>query len=176
MQEEWRAIEGFEGCYEVSNLGRIRSVDRITVDTQGRKKFINGKILSPFILNSGYKGIRFRHKSFLVHRLVASAFIDNPERKAQVNHKDENKLNNRADNLEWLTKYENDHYGTGIQRRAEKQSKKVYQYSLEGKLLKVWESTVSCKLAGYNRTSIWFCCTGKHKQHKGYRWSYEIMG
>ncbi len=173
MKEMWRAIKGYEGIYEVSSQGRIRSVSRIIRDSLGREKEKEGKILSPYILNSGYKGIRFRGKSFLVHRLVAEAFIPNPEGKPQVNHKDENKINNNSDNLEWMTKQENDHYGTAIKRRAEKQSKKVYQYSLDGKLLKIWKSTNECKKAGYNRTGIWFCCKGMHSQHKGYKWSYD---
>ena len=172
MHEEWKEIKGYEGIYEVSSFGRIRSVPRVGKDTLGREKAVEGKILSPFMLNSGYKGIRLRHKSFLVHRLVAEAFIPNPEAKPQVNHKDENKLNNYAENLEWMTKHENEHYGTAIQRRAEKQSKKVYQYSLDGKLVRIWNSTVECKKNGFNRTAIWFCCTGKHTQHKGYKWSY----
>ncbi len=173
MQEEWKGIRGYEGIYEVSSFGRIRSVSRIEKDSLGREKPVTGKILSPYILNSGYKGIRLRNKSFLVHRIVALAFVPNPEGKPQVNHKDENKLNNCANNLEWLTKHENEHYGTAIQRRAANQSKKVYQYSLEGKLVKIWKSTVECKKNGFNRTAIWFCCTGKHSQHKGYKWSYE---
>ena len=171
--EVWKPIPGFDGHYEASNHGRIKAVSRIVKDSLGRERPLAEKILSPFILNSGYQGITVKNKNYLVHRLVASAFIPNPENKSQVNHKDENKLNNCVENLEWMTREENEHYGTAIQRRVEKQGRKVYQYTLDGQLVKVWSSTMECKRQGFNRTAIWFCCTGKHSQHKGYRWSYE---
>jgi hypothetical protein len=172
MREIWKPIPGFNGHYEASNMGRIKAVARVVKDSLGRERPIKEKILSPFILNSGYQGISIQNKNYLVHRLVASAFIPNPERKAQVNHKDENKLNNRLENLEWMTRRENEHYGTAIQRRAEKQSRKVYQYTLDGRLVKVWKSTLECEKHGFSRAGIWFCNNGKHTQHKGYKWSY----
>lgn len=173
--EIWKAVKDHEGKYEVSSLGRVKRLARVIEDSLGRKRPIQSKILVPFMLNSGYQAVKLGDKHYLIHRLVAGAFIPNPDGKPQVNHKDENKLNNHADNLEWMTKKENEHYGTAIQRRAEKQSKKVYQYSPDGKLVKVWKSTVECKNNGFNRTGIWFCCTGKHTLHKGYRWSYEPL-
>ena len=87
--EVWREIPGFDGCYEASNMGRIRAVARVVRDSLGRERPIREKILSPFVLNSGYHGVSIKNKNYLVHRLVASAFIPNPESKEQVNHKDE---------------------------------------------------------------------------------------
>ena len=170
--EVWKAIPGFNGHYEASNQGRIKAVSRLITDSLGRSRTVKEKILSPFVLNSGYQGISIQNKNYLVHRLVASAFIPNHEGKPQVNHKDENKLNNRIENLEWMTREENEHYGTAIQRRAEKQSRKVYQYTIDGQLMKVWSSTLECERHGFNRAGIWFCCVGRHNQHKGYKWSY----
>lgn len=171
--EIWKPIPNYEKKYAVSNMGRIKRISRIVKDSLGRERPIEEKILQTFMLNSGYQAVKLGKKHNLVHRLVASAFIQNPENKPQVNHKDENKLNNCAENLEWMTKKENEHYGTAIQRRAEKQSRKVYQYTLDGRLVKVWNSTMECKRHGFDRAGIWFCCTGKRSQHKGYRWSYE---
>lgn len=111
MQEIWKDIQGYEGFYQVSNIGRVRSVDR--VDNRGHKR--KGKILNVVIDNHGYQavhlclyGISKYHK---VHRLVAVAFVINPKNFQQINHKDENKLNNCAENLEWCTARYNINYG-----------------------------------------------------------------
>ena len=99
MSEIWKSILDYEGLYEVSNYGRVRSVYRYK------------RILKPMISNSGYERVDLfknkNRKQFSVHRLVALTFIDNPEGKEIVNHKDENKLNNHMDNLEWVTNKEN---------------------------------------------------------------------
>lgn len=117
-QEQWRTIEGYEGLYEVSNMGRVRSLDRI--DKLGRLK--PGRILSPSIDKKGYckitlfrEGVRYYYG---VHRLVAQAFLPNPEGLPIINHKDENPSNNRVDNLEWCTYEYNINYGTRNERAA----------------------------------------------------------
>lgn len=107
----WRPIPGYEGFYEVSTSGQIRSVYRYR------------KVLKPMVSNTGYERVdlfkkRVR-KQFSVHRLVALTFIDNPDGKPYVNHKDENKTNNSVDNLEWVSHVENCRYGTAIKRRIE---------------------------------------------------------
>lgn len=130
--EEWRAIDNYED-YEVSNLGRVRSIDRIRIDSWGRKYSLLGQILKqsisiskgnyPQALVTIYKN-RKAHR-VLVHRLVAKAFIDNPNNLPQVNHKDENSLNNSANNLEWCDATYNVNYGMSPLKRANARKRKI---------------------------------------------------
>lgn len=179
--EEWRDIEGYEG-YQISSEGRVRSLDRCVVYKDGSKHFYKGKILKFSINVFGYyqiglckNGVRKFHR---VNRLVAKAFIPNPDNLPEVNHKDEDKTNNNVDNLEWCDRKYNMNYGTAIERGSEKLrnnhklSKKVYQYTLDNQLVKVWDSTMECQRNGYHSGHISNCCRGILKQHKGYKWSY----
>ena len=116
--EEWKSIPGYEGLYEVSSYGRVRSVERC--DRFNRK--IVSKILKPNYV-SGYLRVgMYKNKTFkyyLIHRLVAQAFLPNPDNLSEVNHKDEDKSNNRVDNLEWCDRSYNMNYGTVQQRRIQ---------------------------------------------------------
>jgi hypothetical protein len=103
MEEIWVDIKGFEGDYQVSNVGRVRSLDGFASD--GRKR--RGKILSLGNHSQGYCNVSLGGNSFYVHRLVAENFIENPENKPFVNHKNCNKKDNNIDNLEWSTESEN---------------------------------------------------------------------
>ena len=105
--------------------------------------------------------------------MVAEAFIDNPDNLPQVNHKDENKLNNNVDNLEWCDRLYNVRYGTGIERRSKKRSKPVLQYDLEGNFIKEWVSINECVRNGYNQGNVAACCRGKRKYHKDCIWRYK---
>lgn len=115
--EVWKDIIGYEGVYQVSSHGRIRSLDRYV-----GHRFFPGKIFSPNPNRYGYVRVQLTNngetKSFAVHRLVAAAFLDNPNGFPQINHKDENKSNNHVDNLEWCTAEYNINYG----HRTEKMS------------------------------------------------------
>ena len=108
-------------------------------------------------------------KIFKVHRLVAQAFIPNPNNYKEVNHKDENKANNVVTNLEWCDRKYNQNYGT----RTEKCSKKVYQYTLDGKFVKEWKSTAECGRNGYNHCNVAACCRGELKKYKDFIWKYK---
>lgn len=112
MQEIWKDIKNYEGLYQVSNLGRIKSLDRL--DIYGRR--VHGRILKPGKDHQGYLGIGLCkegiRKSKRIHRLVAETFIPNPNKYLEVNHKDEDKENNAINNLEWCDRKYNGNYGT----------------------------------------------------------------
>lgn len=124
MKELWKDIKGYEGCYQVSNLGRIKSLDRMTNNQYG-EYFMKGRILKNSIIkDKGYCRVSLNNGngkiSKRVHRLVAEAFIPNPENKLEVNHKDGNKLNNCVSNLEWCTNKENIEHSirTGLKKHC----------------------------------------------------------
>ena len=133
MIEEWRPIEGYEGLYEVSSYGRVRSLDKYVKSGYGSYRLRKGKILSPGIRPDGYLVVSLQYKMFRVHRLVAQAFILNPDNLPQVNHKDENKANNRVDNLEWCDSKYNNNYGTARIRAKETAIKNGYFTGLSKK-------------------------------------------
>ena len=156
MCEVFKPIEGYEDLYEVSDEGNVRNKT-------------TGRILKPSRTNRGYlcvylckDGIR-EFKS--IHRLVAQAFLPNPDNYPQVNHIDENKLNNSVDNLEWCTSQYNIDYS---------QSKPVAQFSLDGRLLNTYKSACeAARQTGINRQSISECCLGKrYKTTGGFIWKY----
>lgn len=155
MDEVWKDIAGYEGLYQVSNLGRVKSF-------RGSAKF--GKpeelVLKPSLINSGYHVVtlysknRKKHK-FQVHRLVAETFIDNPAHLPCVNHKDENKLNNCVLNLEWCTYQYNNNYGTARIRAIESKRKTIVQMTLEGIPIAMYCSvTVAAELLKHSPTSV----------------------
>lgn len=129
MIEEWKDIVGYENLYQVSNLGNVRSLDRTIIRSHGEKLTVHGKILKPMI-SRGYCYVRLNNcgnwKDKQIHRLVAQAFIPNPDNLPEINHKDEIKINNYVENLEWCTREYNVNYGN----RSEKFSK-----SMKGKLV-----------------------------------------
>jgi hypothetical protein len=110
--EKWKDVVGLEGKYKISNLGNIKSLSRKVNWINGNKRTIKGVDKMSFYINpQGYKSVNICGKTRLVHRIVAQAFIPNPDNKPQVNHLDFNKLNPNANNLEWVTHIENSHYG-----------------------------------------------------------------
>ena len=122
-----KPVVGYEGYYEVDQFGRVFSVERVvSVDDNGRKyeKRVSGKQMKQCLKNNGYKSVSLTKggvtKAFYVHRLVAEAFIPNPDNLPMVNHKDEDKTNNFVENLEWCTNNYNINYGTARKRQADK--------------------------------------------------------
>ena len=179
MKEEiWRPIKGYEGLYEVSSYGNVRSVDRIVICSDGRNGLWKGRMMKPkkdiggYLICSLWKNSK--GKSFRVHRLVAQAFIQNPDNLPQVNHKDENKYNNHVENLEWCDGKYNVNYGTCIQRRAEKYSKPVLQLDKEtNKVIAQYLSAIDAKRKlNIHQDSISKCCRGINKTAGGYKWKY----
>ena len=142
--EEWRPVKGYDGLYEISNLARVRSVDTIKeFKTQlGNPATCRcyGKVLKQNLTNSGYYFVLLTNhknkKTCYIHRMVAEAFIPNPDNLPVVNHKDECKTNNLPDNLEWCTMEYNTNYGTSMKRVSEKMSSRIVeQYTLDGELV-----------------------------------------
>jgi hypothetical protein len=181
MNEIWKPIAGYENLYEVSNLGNVRSLFRYK------------RHLKPSISSGGYLSVELLHRRFLVHRLVADAFIPNPDSKLQVNHKDENKQNNCADNLEWCTAKYNMNYGEAAKTRhskidytnpvfadrarknGAKVSKPVLQFSKDGVLIGRYVSGKEAhRKTGINHSHILECCAGKrYKTVGGFVWKYD---
>lgn len=170
INEIWKDIPGYEGLYEISNFGNIKSFHNY----RGRNNILKPK------LKSGYYQIGLRknniRKWYTLHRLVAEAFIPNPNNLPQVNHKDENKLNNNVENLEWCTVLYNNTYGTRIERVKSKTSKPVYQYDLKNNFIKKYSSiTEASKKLNISAGNIVSCCK-KYKNYSnagGYIWKYE---
>ena len=159
--ETFVKIEGFEN-YEVSNLGKVRNIK-------------SGRLLKPQLHSAGYlmHGLYENNKKkyLLLHRILATAFIDNPDEKPCVNHIDENKLNNDLSNLEWCTKRENNVHGTRIKRIAEKNSQKVIQLDLDDNVLNVFKSMVQAEReTGVPHQNISSCCKGRRKSAGKYKW------
>ena len=185
MSEVWKPIKGYECIYEVSSLGRLRSVDRTyeQVNRFGTMSVhsLKGKILSPKPTKAGYLRIGLRPQPDIrnwhsVHRLVAEAFIPNPDNLPQVNHKDENKQNNNVSNLEWCTASYNSSHGTVQSRRYQngggKRKKKVGRYNEDGKLLSQYESIAEASSEfGINYMYLSDILNGKNGNFaKGYYW------
>ena len=166
MEEIWKDKKDYEGHYQVSNFGKVKSI-----------KFGKEKILKLNKDKDGYLQVTLCKnnikKVYKVHRLVAEAFLDNPYNLSQVNHKDEDKTNNNVDNLEWCDRLYNVRYGTGIERRSKKRSKPVLQYDLNGNLIKVWISVNDAGRNGFNQGNVADCCRGERKTHKDCIWRYK---
>ena len=174
--EIWKPIAGYEGLYEVSNMGRIKSN-------------INNKILKPYEMKNGYLQYslysnNIKHRVY-IHRLVAEAFIPNPEGKRTVNHIDENKLNNCVENLEWATQLENLIYGTGIERRKKtrqknhKMEKQVDVFTIDNEYLGTFRSIkIASIIMNANESAISACCIGRkhYETVNGYVFRYKNGG
>lgn len=169
MKEIWKDIPGYEGLYQVSNLGNVKS-------------FFTGKLLKKLPHSTGYLAVVLykdrTSKRRTVHRLVAMAFLPNPESKLTVNHKNGNKHDNSVDNLEWATHKENQRHAVktglkvGINYKNNRLSIPVAQYDLDMNLIKVYPSLNEAGRSGFRTEEICKCCKGKNKTSGGYIWKY----
>lgn len=190
--EIWKDIRGYEGIYQVSSAGRVRSLDRTVHFSDGRFRKYKGQILKrESRTSSGYKQCILKVNGFskyaYIHRLVAQAFVNNPENKPEVNHINGNKLDNTAENLEWVTASENDYHAvaTGLRKPSEKQKKvasyygklngkPVVQYTRSGEAVCRYESGYAAdRSMGFRLGSVSEACSGKCKTRGGFVWKYE---
>ena len=186
--EENNKIIDYRGLYQISNLGRIKSLKR--------KYTTENRILKYHKKNSGYYYVDLcknsETKRFLIHRLVAIHFITNPNNLSQVNHKNENKEDNCVENLEWCTHEYNQKYGTKSKRQSEKikgrkasddtklkmsksRTKKIIQYDLNGNIIKIWSSTKDiCQNLNFKYNSFKYYLEGKSKKeyYENFIWKY----
>ena len=174
--EIWRDIEGYHN-YQVSNLGRVKSLERNVIKGRGGLYKIEEKILKSRKDKNGYLLINLckegEMRSYLVHRLVASAFLDNPNNLPQVNHKDEDKTNNRVENIEYCDRSYNINYGNRNEKMAKSRSIPILQFTKDGEFVRRWDSSTQVeKELGIDNSSIAKCCRGKHKSVGGFIWGY----
>ena len=191
MLEQWRTAvvdgEPYER-FQVSNLGRV-----MNLNYRGTGK---AKLMTPVDNSKGYSRVNFWKNGesnwVFVHRLVAEAFLPNPENKPCVNHKiegnegkkinmvffnEDGTVDEEKSTIEWVTIKENNNYATHNERIAKalingKKSKKVLQFTLDGIFIREWPSTAECERNGFNHSHIAACCNGKRKSHKGFKWCY----
>lgn len=184
--EEWKDIDGYEGYYQVSNIGRVRSLDRIVPGYHTDSFTVHGRILKPIKCINGYDQVQLHKfgtsKPVLIHRLVAKAFIPNPDNLPEVNHKDENTQNNNVSNLEWCTSKYNANYGTRNKRCYEKvnqkQLKPVNQIDLKtGEVIKRWDCIQDVKRELHIDDSQIIRICKKIKNNRsagGFGWEYAV--
>lgn len=181
--EVWKDIEGYEGYYKVSSHGRIKSLPRNTMRSNGKPLPLKEKILMPEIMSSGYHRIKLCvdsvEKKLMIHRLVGKAFIPNPENKPEINHKDGIKDNNYYKNLEWVTRSENTQHSfdTGLQKGLSgsdnPKATKVKQYDLDGNYIKTFNTiTQAANEVNGHTGNISSVCQGKRNKTYGYKWEY----
>lgn len=175
--EEWRTIIGYDGLYEVSNYGNVRSVQRKVKTKGGAIRNSPGRLLMQKVARNGYKQVHLMKENvgrwYLVHRLVAIAFVPNQANLPQVNHKDENKQNNRCDNLEWVTASHNCRYGHRNDKMVAERSKKVE--CIIGNDVKTYNSIrEAARLTGISASHICQCCKGLRRTAGNRRWMYAI--
>ena len=167
MKEEWRSVIGYEGLYEVSSCGQIKSLRK-------------GALLTPHKIN-GYYVIRLckngKSKNYKIHRLVAEAFIPNPENKPEVDHIDTNKRNNMVENLRWVTRQENCDNPRTFRTHMIAVTKPILQYDLDGNFLNYYPSIAEAsRRTGIIVCTIQNCLAGRTQTAKGFIWKYYSFG
>jgi len=173
--EIWKPIKGYEGLYEISNYGRVKSF-----------KWNKKKILKGNINNKGYLRVALLKNNVeikkYIHRLVAEAFIPNPNNYPCINHKSENKLDNTENNLEWCDFQYNDLYGTRNERILQTKKikkccnaeKPVLQYTLDGEFVAEYKSILdAARLTSTSKQIISYCCNNQIKKRKGFIWKFK---
>lgn len=168
MTEVWKDIEDYEGYYQVSDLGRVKSLDRVIEYKNGTKRLLKGKQLIGTERGGGYLAVALckdgTQKTAHIHKLVAKAFIPNPENKPTVDHINRNRTDNRVENLRWATYPE----------QVDNTDRKKPVVGIKGKTVLYFESAKQTEEYGFTSSNICDCCRGKRKTHRGYVWKYVL--
>lgn len=181
--ENWKDIVDYEGIYQVSSLGRVRNITPKTITYSKFHIELSSERFVPQCYSRGYLSVHIQKgKNTRVHRLVAQAFLENPKNHPVVNHINGIKDDNRVENLEWCTISENTLHGIHVLKTSKQKkgdanpmSKKVYQYSKVGDLIKEWGSVKEVETAGFHASNVGSCCLGKVNSAHGFFWSYRNL-
>lgn len=182
-KEIWKNIVGYEGYYQASNTGKIKSLDRFITSANGKTQFRSGSIMKQRKNKKGYKTVRLskngKAKNKFVHVLVLESFEKRPHGLTQINHKDENKENNNLTNLEYCTNYYNQNYGSCSANKSKatindiRKSKKVIQLTKEGTVVRHFPSLREVeRVYGFQHGHIRDACNGKLHTAYGYLWAW----
>ena len=184
MKEIWKDIKGYDGIYQISDRGRVKSVYRVTKYVTGRTRTEKERVLKQEVNLHGYCTLRLcknsEYKRFFIHRLIANAFIPNPKNKSSINHINSIRDDNEIDNLEWVTHSENCIHGHkyGNMKNSSKVhcgnvGKSVFQISRDGAVIRKYNTMTDASVStGTLRTNIGLACRGKLKTAGGYKWAY----
>lgn len=187
QEEIWKDVVGYKGMYQVSNIGRTKTMSR-NIYSKGSIHYIMKERVTRQTDFKGYKQIRLRKDNlsrlYFVHRLVLMAFIPNPFNKPYVNHKNGIRNDNRVENLEWCTRSENEKHAYKYLSKELKMNRPkgkdhfnsypVVQKDKNGNILKIWECAKQAKIeGGYCNTCIGLCVNGRMEYHKGFKWERQ---
>ena len=168
MEEIWKDIAGFEGLYQVSNMGNVKSLERTVCDNRGYYRTVPERIRKPRNTGKGYLAVNLykdgKAKNYKIHRLVAQAFLPNPYNLPEVNHIDEDKYNNCVENLEWCTSQYNIEYS--------KAKAIIGIDKVTGLIVEFPSTKEASRQTGINHGNICACCNGKRNSAGGFYWIY----